>query len=187
MSSASDLLLIYQFLKRLTTPWDKTDAYKLGIIDSEGKLIKKMSELKTSEEKAAYGYFDRLVFNVKRLLEKLPGGKTRLASYAAALFLIKECTNPKENYTDDEIFQALEENYDVMDKTTMKKLNELMEDAPANATGPAVAGTNGDVSWKMDGRTKKTKAFLRRYSEEKGKRDARKKRKDFFKQLGIDV
>ena len=34
-----------------------------------------------------------MVFNIKRLLEKLPGGKSRLASYAAALFLIKEHVN----------------------------------------------------------------------------------------------
>jgi hypothetical protein len=74
----------------------------------------------------------------------------------------------------------------MLEKSSYKKLNELFEDAPANATGAAVAGTGDDpVHWKMDARNKKTKAFLRRYMEEKGKREALKKRKDFMKQLGL--
>jgi hypothetical protein len=179
-----DLFLIYQFLKRLTTPFDKTDAFKLGLIDKDGKKLKKAE---TKEEKAAMGYFDRLVFNLKRLLAQVPGGSSRIASLAAALLLIKESVNPKEHYTDQELIECLLENMEMLEKTSYKKLNELLEDAPANATGAAVAGTNDDVSWRMDGRNKKTKAFIRRYMEQKGKREAVKKRKDFFKQLGIKV
>ena len=73
----------------LTTPFDETDAFKLGIIDKDGKRIRN-KKIESSEEKDAYSTFMRLVFNVKRMLEKLPGGKSRLASYAAALFLLKE-------------------------------------------------------------------------------------------------
>jgi len=84
--------------------------------------------------------------------------------------------------------EALTENYLMLEKTSMKKLRELFEEAPANATGAAVAGTGDDpVHWKPDARRKEMKAFLRRYTEQKGKREAVKKRKDFFKQLGITV
>tara|TARA_Y100000033_G_C2734745_1_gene105299 strand:- start:501 stop:1004 length:504 start_codon:yes stop_codon:yes gene_type:complete len=68
-------------------------AYELGIIDDNGKVLKKP---KTSEEKASFTVFHRLVFNIKRLLSKLPFGKTKLASYATALFLIKEHTGIPE-------------------------------------------------------------------------------------------
>ncbi len=180
-----DLFLIYQFIKRLTTPFDQTDAFKLGLIDKDGKKLRKAE---TSEEKAAMTYFDRLIFNLKRLLGKVPGGSSRIGSFAAALLLIKESADPKGHYTDEELTEELLETMDMLKKSSHLKLHELLEDAPANATGAAVAGT-GDTgdAWKMDGRTKKTKAFIRRYMEQKGKREARKKRKDFFKQLGIDV
>lgn len=183
MADVADLVLIYQFIKRLTTPFNKTEAYKLGLIDEKGKRLKKAQ---TSEEKKAMGYFDRLVFNIKRLLEKLPGGSSRIASYGAALWLIKEGKIDRE-YSESEIATGLYEAMDELDERTNKKLNQLMEDAPANATGPAVAGTNGDVTWrKPDMRKKEMKAFLRRYMIQKEKRVAAKTRKDFLKRMGIN-
>ena len=86
---AGDLFYTFRFLKMLTTPFNQTEAFKLGIIDEKGKRIKSKS-LSTSEEKAAFTTFHRLVFNIKKLLEKIPGGSNRFASYAAALFLLKE-------------------------------------------------------------------------------------------------
>ena len=88
-SRAGDLYYSFRFGKMLTTPFEDTDAYKLGIIDENGNRIK-TKKVSTSEEKSAFTTFHRLVFNVKKLLEKLPGGQSRLASYAAALFLLKE-------------------------------------------------------------------------------------------------
>ena len=88
--SAVDIYVAYKFIKILATPWKRTDAYKLGIIDKDGVLLKKKSELETSEEKKAYTIFHRLIWNIKRLLDKLPGGKTRIGSFAAALWMLKE-------------------------------------------------------------------------------------------------
>lgn len=88
-SRAGDLYYSFRFVKMLTTPFEDTDAYKLGIIDENGNRIK-TKKVCTSEEKSAFTTFHRLVFNVKKLLEKLPGGQSRLASYVAALFLLKE-------------------------------------------------------------------------------------------------
>ena len=103
ISRTGDLFYAYRFIKLLVTPWEKTEAFKFGIIDDEGKVLKKTRELKTSEEKAAYTVFHRLVFNIKRLLNKLPFGKTKLASWATALFLIKEETGMSE----EEIIKVL--------------------------------------------------------------------------------
>ena len=90
MGRAIDLFVTYRFLKLLTTPFEKTEAFKLGIIDARGKVLRKYRTLERIEERQAYTILHRLVFNVKKLIEKVPGGKSRLASYAAALFLIKE-------------------------------------------------------------------------------------------------
>lgn len=183
-SKAVDLILIYQFLKRLTTPFDKTEAFKLGLIDEKGKRTKK--KIETKEEEEAYGYFDRLVFNIKRLIEKVPGGSSRLGSYAAALFLIKESADPKQNYTEQELVEGWMSAMDDLEKATGKTLKELTEEAPANATGANVAGTGDDpVHWKPDARKKEMKAFLRRYLAASEKRKKIKERKDFMKQLGL--
>ena len=89
-STAIDAFITFRFLKLLVTPFNKTEAFKLGIIDARGKVLKKYRTLERIEERQAYTILHRLVFNVKKLIEKVPGGKSRLASYAAALFLIKE-------------------------------------------------------------------------------------------------
>ncbi len=85
-----DLFLVYQFLRRLTTPFKDWEAYKLGIIDERGNVLKKRRNLNLKAERDAFGVFDLMVLNIKKLIEKLPGGQTRIASYAAALFLIRE-------------------------------------------------------------------------------------------------
>ena len=90
LKSAGNIYFAYQFLTKLTTPFDKTDAYRLGIIDEKGKVLKKRSKLKSQEEKDAYTITDTMIFNLKKLLGKVPGGRTRFATFAAALFLLKE-------------------------------------------------------------------------------------------------
>ena len=97
-----DTFFALRFLRLLTTPWKKTNAYKYGLIDEKGNKIK---EPETPKEKSVYNIFHRLVFNIKKLINKLPLGKTTLASYAAALFLIKEHTG----LSDEIISEILEE------------------------------------------------------------------------------
>lgn len=90
---AGDLVYTFRFLTLLTTPFDKTKAFEAGIIDADGKRNKEFNT-NTMEEREAYKNFytpfHRLVFNVKRLMAKAPGGSSRIASYAGALYLIKE-------------------------------------------------------------------------------------------------
>ena len=93
-----DAVITYRILKKLTTPFDETDAFKLGIIDKHGKILKKEYELRTDAERSAYTLLDRLVFRLKRIIEKLPTENKKLASMAAALLLIKEHVSDTTEY-----------------------------------------------------------------------------------------
>jgi len=91
MGRAIDLLITYRVIKMLVTPFEKQEAYKYGIIDKDGKVLRRAKELKTAKEKDAYTVLHRFVFNLKRLINLIPGGKSKLGTYAAALgLLLKE-------------------------------------------------------------------------------------------------
>ena len=109
MGRAVDLFVTYRFLKLLTTPFEKMDAYRLGIIDENGNRIlkdkstKPAVELSTSELKNAYTILHKLVFNIKKIFNKIPGLRTKVGTYAAALFLLKDTF--KEEITDPDVFE----------------------------------------------------------------------------------
>ena len=86
---AADTAYAFRFIRMLVMKWKDWDAYKLGIIDSKGKRIREV-KLDTDEKKGAWTYFIRLCANIKRLLQKVPGGGSALGSLAGALFLVKE-------------------------------------------------------------------------------------------------
>jgi len=87
-SRGADLYFVFRFLRLLTMDYKKTDAFKFGIIDSKGKALRKSADLESIKEKASYTMLHRMVFKIRRLMEKVPGG--RFVNYAAALFLLKE-------------------------------------------------------------------------------------------------
>ena len=89
---AADAAYAFRFIRMLVMKWKKWDAYKLGIIDSKGKRVREV-KIDTDEKKGAWTYFIRLCANIKRLLQKLPGGGSTLGSLAGALFLVKETYN----------------------------------------------------------------------------------------------
>ena len=109
MGRAIDLFVTYRFLKLLTTPFDKVDAYKFGIIDNQGNRIKKPNstkpavELATSELANSYTILHKLVFNIKKIFAKVPGLRTKVGTYAAALFLLKDTF--KESVDDPDMFE----------------------------------------------------------------------------------
>ena len=109
MGRAIDLFVTYRFLKLLTTPFEKTEAYKLGIIDENGNRImqkgikKPQVPLVTSQEKNAYTILHKLVFNIKKIFAKVPGLRTKVGTYAAALFLLKDTF--KESVDDPHMFE----------------------------------------------------------------------------------
>ena len=108
-----DLFLVYQFVRRLATPFEKWEAYKEGIIDKDGKVLIKRKQFTSKAQSKAWGVFDIMIANLKKLLAKVPGGSSRLASYAAALYLIKEHshftdeTTLNEDITDEQINESL--------------------------------------------------------------------------------
>jgi len=109
MSRAVDMLITYRVVKGLVTPFDKTKAYEQGIIDKDGKVLKKRSELKTSQEKNAYTILDRFIFNLKRIMHRV-GLKSSLSSYAVALGLLLKETNRmgvSKNFLEGQLFRFL--------------------------------------------------------------------------------
>ena len=82
-----DTLITYRVIKLLVTPFDRQEAFKQGIIDKDGNVLKKNRELKTDKEKSAYTYLHRFVFNLKRILKKVGLG-SKLGSFAVALALL---------------------------------------------------------------------------------------------------
>jgi len=109
-----DTVIVFRILKMLTRKWEEQDAFKFGIIDDKGKRIKSVKP-KTSEEKNSFTLLHRLVFNLKRVLELLPFGRTRLASYAASLALLKEHFNIDGEPLERHFYQYLKENDMVLD------------------------------------------------------------------------
>ena len=109
MGRAIDLFVTYRFLRLLTTPFKDTDAFKLGIIDEKGNRIRKPKstqpavELATGEQKNSYTILHKLVFNIKKLFNKVPGLRTKVGTYAAALFLLKDTF--KEHVEDPDMFE----------------------------------------------------------------------------------
>jgi len=118
MGRAIDLFVTYRFLKLLTTPFEKVDAYKYGIIDKDGNRIKKKNsdevavDLTTSQLKNSYTILHKLVFNIKKIFAKVPGLRTKVGTYAAALFLLKDT------------FKEEVQNADVFEKEFVKYLKE---------------------------------------------------------------
>ena len=131
IASIGNIYFVYQFLKKLVTPFEKTEAFKLGIIDKDGKILKKRRDLETKEEKAAYNLSDTLVWNLKKILGKIPLGKTRLASYAAALYLIKEQGNGKILVDEKELEKQF---FDYFEKLQSDELTESTYDNISDKT-----------------------------------------------------
>lgn len=86
---AIDVFLVYQFLRRLALPFNKWQAFRVGVIDDKGEIVVKEAD-RTPEQKQAFGKFDLMILKIKKLLARVPGGSSKIASYMAALWLIKE-------------------------------------------------------------------------------------------------
>ena len=158
-----DLFLVYNMVKRLATPFNEWEAYKLGIIDERGNLLKSRKNLRTIKERDAFGLYDLMILKLKRLVEKVPGGKTRLGSYAAALYLVKE----GKLYTEETSDKILEEEFMKYYTTLSEDDINLRFEEIANAAGSGnVAGLPPDdpvVSKKSQ------KKLLKRKEVEDGK------------------
>jgi hypothetical protein len=117
-----DTLIVFRILKLLTTKFEKTKAFKLGLIDKDGNRIKD-KKVESKEEKEAFTLLHRLVFNLKRIIAKVPFGKTAFASYAVALLLLKE----HAQLTDDQGEELYEKFYRHLKDNDLLNPEEIVE------------------------------------------------------------
>lgn len=142
MKRLADLYIIYQLVRRLTTPFNKTKAYELGIIDADGNVLRPSKTLRTNDEKSAWTWLDILLNNIKRFMVRLPGGRSRWFTYFMALYLLREPVKKlRESATKShtELWSEI-----IQSPGTSSYLSEslaLDEDAPTvNAGSGAIAG-----------------------------------------------
>jgi hypothetical protein len=156
-----DSIIALRILNLLVTPFENTEAYKRGIIDTKGKELKKMSELNTVEDRDAYTLLHRLVYRLKRIIEKVPIDNKKIVSLAAAYSLIKEHTqlgkeplNLEEQYIrliGEDLTEEIAEVEKILDEKKIFTFKQFSEEtgmvAPANnamATS-GIAGLDKDV------------------------------------------
>ena len=142
-----DTLINYRIVKLLVTPFERQEAFKQGIIDKDGKVLKKNRDLKTEKEKKAYTYLHRFVFNLKRILKKVGLG-SKLGSFAVALaLLLKENKEYEQHKTliESAIITYLKET-----NQYEQLLNEQGEVKPVYETEPLMTCFGIDV-YEKDG------------------------------------
>lgn len=144
MAQVIDNLIALRVLSMLVKPFSETDAFKLGIIDNKGKNLIKPSMFRTTDQKSAYTFLHRLVFNMKKIINKLPGGESKLKSLVSAYFLIREYYEKNERSISmmEQKFHKLMDTDAILAEETIlieKYIKSLEEEgeggAPANATG----------------------------------------------------
>lgn len=153
MSQIIDNALALRILTMLVKPFVETDAFRLGIIDAHGRNIIPSSQL-SNEQKSAYTYLHRLVFNIKKIINKLPGGETRLRNLAAAMFLFKEAYSQNSLSIDSALLEKVLTRLEngtvfVQEELLVNEFMQLNEDVPVNSatgTGNATGGTIGGFS-----------------------------------------
>lgn len=161
MSRIVDNLIAYRILKMLVTNFEDTEAFKLGIIDAKGKNIRKTSTLQTTQEREAYTYLNRLVFNVKKIINRLPGGESKMKSLVAALWLVKEHYQSGNRSTAmlqekfDNIMKMLDNRVSLVEEEILVKKFLDEDGAVANVTGAAVS-TNEPKIYPKDVKKYKT-------------------------------
>ena len=152
MSRVIDAVIAYRVLKLLVTPFDKTKAFELGIIDEKGKVLKKSRDIKNAEERNAYTLLIRFVFNLKKLLAKI-GIRGPLGSAAAAAFAFfkEEYGNNVEvekviyNHLKEQGFEfQIDENYgEPLNEGTYKVKHDIY-----NSEGEVVINMDESVEFK---------------------------------------
>jgi hypothetical protein len=194
-----DMFVAYRFLRILTIPWTEQPAFKHGIIDENGKRITS-KKLTTSEEKDAYTLVHRLVFNFKRVLSKVPLVKSKLGTYAAALFLLKEHLPSREyEILLESVVESGEFTYDIID--TIDQIDEdmgimILDDIDFYEEIVNVAGS-GEVAMRdlplknkpitrVDARTKAFRSAIKRIKERNQKKIDNAIKEKLLK-MGIDI
>lgn len=142
IKDGANIFLLYMFIRKLTLPFEDWPAFALGLIDKDGNIKKTRKDM-THDERAEFSMFDLMILNLKKLLAKLPGGSSRIATFAAALFLLKEGKILKESeYTDSQLSIKL---YEYINEAK-KVINEDGSAVPTNAISTGAVAAKNDKS-----------------------------------------
>ena len=153
MNRGVDLLITYRIVKMLSTPCNKQDAFKYGIIDDKGTVLRKFRTITSPKEKRAYTLLHRFVFNLKRLLAKA-GVKGALGSFAvAAALLFKENKEAKKHQLiiESAVITYLKQT-DQYDSMLSENINipDIQETPIMNCFGVDVFEQNGELISEYD-------------------------------------
>ena len=153
-TSFLDAGLTYSFLRRLTKKFEKWEAFKTGVIDKDGNILVEPSA-RSDEQRKSFKTYDLLILKLKRILGKLPGGSTSLASFAAALYLI---TEDRQDINEEDFIKFLKEEMNTTDGIAQK-------DNPLKFSNHRVFDVNFETMWKSR-HGKDPKARYKKYLEE---------------------
>ncbi len=149
--TVADSAYAYRFINLIQKDFTDWDAFKLGVIDKSGQVIKRP---KTDEEKSAYTPFHAAIRALKRKLAIIPGAQTWVGISSAI-----SAVGSRVGLSESEIEIVME---------NIKPLYEDMVagDAGYNAKNIAAGTTSGDVvnagpeTLKAKVKKKKLKDFL---------------------------
>lgn len=146
MAQVIDSYIAYRVLSMLYRPFVETDAFKLGIIDAEGNVLIRPSHFTTTEQKNAYTYLHRVVFSLKRLLNKLPGGDSKLKNLIAALYLVKEAHQDRSMVSEQQlryVVGLMEDGLVLAEEQLIVEEFILINEEVGGGATPAIANTTG--------------------------------------------
>jgi len=143
-----DLLITYRIVKLMSTDFKDQEAFKFGIIDVNGKVLRKSSKLNTEAERDSYTVLHRFVFNLKRILAKF-GLKSSISNFATALALILKENQELIKYKsliESSIITYLKETnqYEEM-FSTVSNIKESLEQPYMTCFGIDVYERNGEL------------------------------------------
>lgn len=143
MSQLVDNLIAMRILYMLVTPFEETESFKRGIIDKDGNPLKKLKDM-TWTEKDHYSMLHRMIFRIKKIMNKVPVVNTKLGTLATAYFLVKECysanrlpANLEKQYID--LLRKVQKENIVLAEEQILVEKFINEELPANVTGEKVS------------------------------------------------
>lgn len=172
MSRFVDTVVAYRLLRLLATPIERSDAFKLGIIDKDGEKIK---EPLSSQELNAYSLLQRFVFKVQRALTRSSDRNARrLLTFAAAMAILKEYTEDDEENVEAllEVYMLDEEvirQAELLESSNLLSFRNYIDEDAANAVGGGNVAGLGVGAQGEPGRDPRFMPMMRRKKKKRGR------------------
>jgi hypothetical protein len=127
MSAIVNTVIAYNIIRDLTIPFDRTEAFKKGVIDKDGNFLVKQKDMTSEQKKTIPSILTILAWNLKKILSKIGIGRSSIASFAAALYLLREeiGSEDKNRGLEIKLMEYIENNLFKNDRERM--INEAFE------------------------------------------------------------